>query len=825
MVLSHKQLTMKPSAWNWICFLSMIIVCDGHRALAEPTGVDFQRDIRPLLSDRCFHCHGPDETSRKADLRLDQESSARNVLRAGDPDNSELLRRVFSKDAWEVMPPPEVEKPLTRREAELLRTWVSEGAQWAQHWAYEQPRRWPVPQPAVDSSYFQWPAVWIDQFLLEAMQQNGLVPTVAADSLTLVRRIHFDLTGLPPSPSIIEAPPQTDEDYLSLVEQLLHSPHFGERMAMVWLDWVRYADTVGYHGDQDHSISPYRDWVIDAFNSGMSFDQMTREQLAGDLLPQPTTSQRIATGYNRLLQTTHEGGLQPGEYRVIYAADRVRNLSGVWLGATVGCAQCHDHKFDPYTMRDFYSLAAFFADVDDESHFKTGSNDLPTRRDPEIELPTPEQEQTLSSLKLQLAEFEQQLLTDTGSPEEKQQIKNQKRSIDLQLKEVQKQVRRTMVTVALAEPRTTRILPRGDWMDKSGHIVVPAFPQFMMSAESNEGGAPTEQLNAERRLNRLDLANWLTDSQSGIGLLTARVMVNRLWYLFFGRGLAGDLSDFGNQGQVPSHPELLDNLAHYFIDQGWDFRSVIRLIVSSRAYRQSSAITEMARQHDPENRWFARQAAFRLPAEMIRDNALAISGLLVPTIGGPSAKPYQPAGYYRHLNFPTREYHADTDQNQWRRGVYVHWQRQFLHPMMRNFDATNREECTTERARSNTPLAALTLLNDPTFVEASRALAECALDPNTVPVSDIQRMDIDRRRIEWLIQRITCRIPTAEQLGLLQELLDYNRIAFQANPLAAEELLKTGLKTRAAVTSSIELAAWSEVCRALLNLAETNMRY
>ena len=251
---------------------------------------------------------------------------------------------------------------------------------------------------------------------------------------------------------------------------------------------------------------------------------------------------------------------------------------------------------------------------------------------------------------------------------------------------------------------------------------------------------------------------------------------------------------------------------------------MIRLIVSSRATASPQRLRRWLGS-DPENRWFARQAAFRLPAEMIRDNALAISGLLVPTIGGPSAKPYQPAGYYRHLNFPTREYHADTDQNQWRRGVYVHWQRQFLHPMMRNFDATNREECTTERARSNTPLAALTLLNDPTFVEASRALAECALDPNTVPVSDIQRMDIDRRRIEWLIQRITCRIPTAEQLGLLQELLDYNRIAFQANPLAAEELLKTGLKTRAAVTSSIELAAWSEVCRALLNLAETNMRY
>jgi hypothetical protein len=797
----------------------------------EPRPVDFQRDIRPLLSDRCFHCHGPDEAHRAADLRLDQEQSLHAVAIAGEAENSELLRRVLSSDPDEMMPPPDMHKPLSSQEKELLEAWISQGANWSQHWAYERPRRWPVPE---DSNNL-WPANWVDHFLWDAMKRQQLLPAPEADRVTLLRRLSFDLTGLPPAPSMLNTQLDSDEEYQQVIEQLLNSPHFGERIAMYWLDLVRYADTVGYHGDQDHSISPYRDWVIDAFNSGMPFDQMTRDQLAGDLTSQPTLSQRIATGYNRLLQTTHEGGLQPSEYRAIYAADRVRNLSSIWLGATVGCAQCHDHKFDPFTMRDFYSLAAFFADVDDESHFKTGSNDLPTRRDPEIELPTPDQEAQLSALAREISELEHQLASSnllsgelssgelsSGelSAEQMQGLQDRKKAAESERKSLRSKVRRSMITAALAQPRTVRILPRGNWMDESGPEVQPAFPEFLSFSPDDHRSDQRLLPPSDRRLNRLDLAAWLVDPHNGVGLLTARVMVNRLWYLFFGTGIARDLSDFGGQGQPPTHPELLDNLAYHLVDSGWDIRATIRLLVNSRAYRQSSAVTEEVQRLDPTNRWFARQAAYRLPAEMIRDNALEVSGLLVKSLGGPSSRPYQPAGYYRHLNFPIRDYHSDSDQNQWRRGVYVHWQRQFLHPMLRAFDATNREECTAERTRSNTPLAALTLLNDPSFVEAARAMAELALNPeNQAAQGD------DLQRLTWLYQRATGRQPDENQLVLIEQLLSLNRRAFGDHPESAHELLNTGIRPVGADIDKVELAAWSEVCRALLNLAETNMRY
>jgi len=751
-----------------------------------------------------------------ADLRLDQEHSALQVIQAGDPAGSELLRRVLSNDPNEVMPPPESKKPLTETEKRLLSEWISSGASWSQHWAYEAPKRWPVPRQLQSD----WPSNWIDQFLLISMQDQALNPSPNADRVTLLRRLSFDLTGLPPPQALLTARMEEEGVYQRVVDQLLESPDFGERMAMIWLDLVRYADTVGYHGDQDHSISPYRDWVIQAFNSGMPFDQMTREQLAGDLLPQPTLSQRIATGYNRLLQTTHEGGLQPGEYRAIYAADRVRNLSGVWLGATVGCAQCHDHKFDPYTMRDFYGLAAFFADIDDESHFTIGSNDLPTRRDPEIELPTAQQEEQLSLLKQEISEIDQQLAGAELPADARQQAEERKQAAESIRKKILSQVRRSMVTVSLAEPRVTRVLPRGNWMDDTGPVVQSAFPAFLVHSPNGSGSMSHEERMPGSRLTRLDLANWLVNTENGVGLLTARVLVNRLWYLFFGSGLARDLSDFGGQGQPPTHPELLDNLAYHLVDHAWDIRSTIRFIVSSRAYRQSSVVTQESQRRDPGNLWFARQAAYRLPAEMIRDNALEVSGLLEKSLGGQSVRPYQPADYYRHLNFPTRDYHADRDQNQWRRGVYVHWQRQFLHPMLKAFDATNREECTPERTRSNTPLAALTLLNDPTFVEAARALAELTVNPK-----NLDAVGGDRHKLGWLFQRATSRVPKDPQVDALLALLELNRSAFRDNPDSAQALLTIGIRPVTSREDRAELAAWCEVCRALLNLSETSMRY
>ena len=769
--------------------------------------VDFNRDVRPILSDKCFHCHGPDEAAREADLRLDLESSVKSdrdgsfVVKPGDVANSELIRRITAHDESELMPPSETNKPLSLAEIRTLREWVSQGAPWSQHWAFVAPVR--HDPPVVRNT--TWPSNRLDHFILSGLEHQQLEPSVDADSITLLRRVSFDLTGLPPSEETANhfAKKHDTDSYNDLVDELLASPHFGERMAMYWLDLVRYADTVGYHGDQDQNISAYRDWVIDAFNDGTPFDQFTREQLAGDLLEIPTVSQRVATGYNRLLQTTHEGGLQQKEYRAIYAADRVRNISAVWMGATVGCAQCHDHKFDPYTAKDFYALAAFFDDIDDEKHFSNGTNSLPTRRDPELEIPTTEQTTELARLDAELAVLNNAKAKDLTPDEEQSRDRKLKAAVDAR-KQYADKVRRTMVTVALTTPRITRVLPRGNWLNETGEVVAPAVPEFLQAA-----------LSSDRRLTRLDLANWLVDAEHGAGLLTARVMVNRLWYLFFGTGLAADLDDFGGQGEPPVHPELLDRLAHELVDSQWNLKAVIRLIVTSHAYRQTSVCSPELLQQDPNNRLYARQSAFRLPAESVRDNALAISGLLQRQIGGLSVKPYQPAGYYRHLNFPVRKYTSDTDDRQWRRGLYVHWQRQFLHPMLKAFDAPSREECTAQRTRSNTPLAALTLLNDPTFVEAARAFATRCLQVNA---------DAEDNRLTWAFQTAVTRPPTTAELQVLAALLVKNRELLKDQAAAASSLVQVGISKPDGGIDTTELAAWTAVCRAILNLAETNTR-
>jgi hypothetical protein len=663
------------------------------------------------------------------------------------------------------------------------------GADW---WSL-QPIARPVPPGGADLPTDANP---IDAFVRDKLRSAGLQPAGPADRLTLIRRVTFDLTGLPPSPEEVDAfVADTDPRAVEkLVDRLLANEHYGERMTAYWLDLVRYADTVGYHGDQEHHASPYRDYVIDAFNRNLPFDRFTREQLAGDLLPESGPDQKIASCYNRLLQTSHEGGVQPKEYLAIYQADRVRNLSAVWMGATVGCAQCHNHKFDPYTQKDFYSLAAFFADVDEENHLRGGGRDTtPTVRRPEVAIPTRRERERLEALDHRIAELEKQ--GDSAKAERDALVKERDA--------LKKATRLVMVTKAIATPRTVRVLPRGNWMDDSGEEVKPAVPAFL------------GKLPGDRRHTRLELADWLVDAKSGAGGLTARVFVNRLWYLFVGVGIAKSLDDFGGQGEPPVYPELLDNLAVDFLESGWDVKHMVKLIVTSRAYRQSSAETEALREKDPENRLYARQSRFRLPAEMVRDNALAIGGLLVLDVGGPSVHPYQPVGYYRHLNFPPREYKADTDARQWRRGVYVHWQRQYLHPMLKAFDAPAREECTAQRPRSNTPLAALVLLNDPTFLEAARGFAVRGLEHGAMT---------DAERITWLFREATSRSPDDVERGVLLRMLDKNRARYKNDPKAADEMEHIGLASVRTGIDEPELAAWTAVCRALLNLNETMSR-
>ena len=477
--------------------LLWIFLCSTRIVIGE---IDFNRDIRPILSDKCFACHGPDEEGRKADLRLDIESEAKSddlmAIVAGSAEDSEMFYRIHSEDEDELMPPPEIGKPLTQKEKQILEQWIEEGAAWADHWAYVPPVAHPTPKIKNKN----WPTHWIDQFALADIEKANLLPARDAEPVTLVRRLHFDLTGLPPKPDVVQSF-QSDaslSSYSRLIDELLASPHFGERLATYWLDLVRYADTVGYHGDQPHNISPYRDWVINAFNENIPFDQFTREQLAGDLLPDSTTQQKVASGYNRLLQTTHEGGLQLKEYDAIYAADRVRNVSEVWMGATVGCAQCHDHKYDPYTIKDHYALASFFADLGDRGF---NGNSLPTQRPPEIRIFTAEQQTKLDQLSQEIAGYLpkdiQLRLNDLDANKSKftrelnkakkdkkalwekrlaelepkyleltdQATIDRYRNLVEQRKKVENQGIWTMVSRAV-RPRTMRVLHRGNWMDE-----------------------------------------------------------------------------------------------------------------------------------------------------------------------------------------------------------------------------------------------------------------------------------------------------------------------------------------------------------------------
>ena len=734
-------------------------------------------------------------------MRLDTEAGAHEwAIVAGDADASEMIARIASDDPDYRMPPPESKKPpLSAEQIELLRRWIEAGAKYEPHWSYIPPE-WPA-VPNGFASGASWGRDAIDWFLLARMQVRGVAPSPEADGITLVRRLYFDLTGLPPKPEEIDAflDDNRPDAYEQLVDKLLASREYGERMATWWFDLVRFADTVGYHGDQEHRITPYRDYVIKAFNDNMPFDQFTIEQLAGDLLPNATMWQRIASGYNRILQTTHEGGAQDGEYRAKYLADRVRNFSEVWLAASMGCAECHDHKFDPYTQEDHYALQAFFADVDVSGNYKGLAVDVtPTYRPPEMlawTLPVYEQ---MKKLDARIAKLQASLVGTMRR--DWQERRDQLIELKRQRLDLEAQFAPTMITEAV-QPREIRILPRGNWMDRSGPVVEPHVPRFMRQIET-EG----------RRPNRLDLARWAVARDNP---LAARVVVNRLWKSFYGDGLSKVLIDLGSQGEAPPNQELLDWLAVEFMESGWDIQHMVRLMVTASAYRQSSLPRPELEAIDPENRLTARQARFRLEAEQIRDNALAVSGLLVRKLGGEVVRPYQPAKYYSALNFPEREYVASTGDDQFRRSVYVHWQRQFLHPWLLAFDAPTREECTAGRPISSTPTAALVLLNDPTFVEAARALAGEIL---------IEGPHQDDERIKWAWRRVLSRRAKPAEVTLLNDLLDKHRSQFATDADAAEALVSLGISPLPEGVEVGELAAWTSVCRVLLNLNETITR-
>ena len=833
-------------------------------------GVDFARDIRPLLSDNCFACHGPDAKQRKADLRLDTREGAladldgTSAVVPGKPSESELVRRVTTDDEDDLMPPPDSGKKLDATQKALLQRWIAEGAEYELHWSYKPVTR-PMP-PRVKNGSFVLND--IDRFVLSTLRDKGHEPAREADRRTLIRRLSFDLTGLPPTWEQVRAfiADSSPRAVGKLVDRLLASPHYGERMAIYWLDLVRYADTMGYHSDNEQTKPLYREYVIDAFNDNLPFDQFTREQLAGDQLPGSTRRQLIASGYNRLNMTTREGGSQPKEYIAIYLGDRVRNVSGVWMATTLGCTECHDHKFDPFTSRDFYSLGAFFSDLEE----------TPVGPQKYTPLPTTAQQAKVDKLKKQIPVLEAVLNTQTpalddalarwesaqaeriasepsaeadangtepavsdGKPtadpaappkkigeilavplakrsdEQKKTLAAHYRTfapelaaarkelVDLKerIKRLEKAYPTSLVSVRLGKSRTVRILPRGNWQDESGPEVQPTVPARLKLADT------------ESRTKRSDLADWVVSKDNP---LTARVMVNRLWALCFGRGLAMPLDDFGAQGTPPTHPELLDWLAADLMDHGWDIKRTMKLLVTSGAYRQSSIAAAKTLAADPLNKWLARQGRWRLDAEMVRDNALAVSGLLAKPIGGASVKPYQPVGYWKHLNFPKRKWAPDSGVSQYRRGLYTFWCRTFLHPSMLAFDAPTREGCVAERTRSNTPQQALVLLNDPTYVEASRVFAERILQHGG---------DTDGERLAWAFERALSRQPSAGERDILLRLAGERTAHFAANAGAAKAAAAAGEWPAATALKPERVAAWAAVSRAILNLYETTSRF
>lgn len=767
-------------------------------------GIRYGRDIRPILSDRCFLCHGPDPGTRKGKLRLDirEDAIAAKAIVPGEPGKSLLVERIHSRDEDDVMPPPKSHKTLSPREKQLLTDWIKAGAHYESHWAYTPPKR--------------EPGQTIDTLVGRELTRRNLRPSPPADPTTLLRRLHFDVTGLPPSPAEVGAFREAHAKdrraaVVQAVDQLLASPHFGERMAVSWLDAVRYADSVGYHGDKERSASPFRDYVINAFNSDQPFDQFTIEQLAGDLLPNATLPQKVAASYNRLNQLSEEGGIQDAEYLAKYQAERVRTTSSAWLGSTMACCECHDHKFDPFTAKDFYSFAAYFSDILEKGAWNgDGRYQEDTAKwakqgvafdewGPVISVPTSGQSQQLADIDARLLELKNQAAPVT--PE----VTAESTKLEAARKAILKAVATVPATIS-ATPREIRLLARGDWQDKAGPIVAPAPPAFLTALAKDEPASDA------KRKTRLDLAQWIVGADNP---LTARVFVNRLWARLFGVGLSRNTGDLGLQGEYPSHPELLDWLAIEFVENRWSVKHLLRAILLSETYQQSSTPGRELQELDPMNRLLARQSQLRLPAELIRDNALAVSGLLNPAIGGPSAKPYQPAGYYRHLNFPVRSYQPDSGALLYRRGVYTHWQRTFLHPMLKAFDAPAREECATERPESNTPLQALNLLNDPTFTEAARALATLLLSESAGETDLIARATL----------RCLNRPPSEKETAILTGFHQQELARFSADPAAAAQFLAIGGSPLPPDIPPVRLAAATSVARAILNLHETITRY
>ncbi len=780
----------------------------------DAAGVDFARDIRPMLEARCWKCHGPDK--RKGGVRLTNRAEALQAGNSGDPalapgdaKHSLLVKVVSSRDPDERMPPESEGAPLDARQIALLTRWIDEGAAWpadaaaTRHWAYVRPVRPPL--PAVKDA--AWSRNPIDRFVLARLEQEGLAPAPPAAKELLLRRVYLDLVGLPPSPAEVDAflADAAPDAYEKVVDRLLASPQYGERWARLWLDLARYADSNGFQADQIRRVWPYRDWVIDALNRDLPFDQFTIDQLAGDLVPHPTLAQRIATGFHRAAPCNVENGVDPEENRVNQVMDRVNTTATVWLATTFECAQCHNHKYDPFTQEEYYRLFAYFNNtplevkqVEGVSYEMVG---------PKMVLPSSLDEprrRALEEARKKRDTLEAALKAAAPGPGQAQvaEALRSRRELRHAFREASARVEElgptdTLVMVEMDRPRDTHVLKRGNFLDP-GAPVRPGTPAALHRLPA---GAPP---------NRLALARWLVDPANP---LVGRVMVNRWWAELMGRGIVATPEDFGSHADPPSHPELLDWLAVEFVEGGWSQKRLIRLIVTSATYRQTSVVPPARLERDPENVLYARGPRVRLPAETIRDNALAVSGLLSRKQGGPPVYPPQPEGLWTQIGRGS-DYKPSVGEDRHRRGVYVVWKRTNPYPSMVNFDAPDRTTCTVKRSRSNTPLQALTLLNDPAYVEMAMGLARRLLAE--APDASVAG------RARYGFRLTLARQPSSAELRELTTLYEQTLRDLRRRPKAAAALVASTPEVKPpAGHDALDLGAWFAVANALLNLDET----
>ncbi len=737
-----------------------------------PDTVDFNFHVRPILSDRCFKCHGPDANKREANLRLDTEEGAfaalkedpsKHVIVPGDPMQSALYARLISKDTAEVMPPPSSNLALTKTEIEIIKKWIAQGAVYKKHWSFIAPKKSSLPE--VDSDLN--PANPIDNFVFAKMLEVGLSPNKEAEKEALLKRVSMDITGLPPSIALQNKflQDQSANAYEKIVDELLKDKHYGEKMAISWMDVARYADSHGYQDDGYRTMWPWRDWVIHAFNQNYPFSTFLTWQLAGDLLPNPTKEQLLATGFNRNHKITQEGGVIDEEYRIEYVTDRTNTVGKAFMAITLECSKCHDHKYDPVSQKDYYSMFAFFDKVPEKG--LVGDIQLASPGDP-------------PNMKISTADINSVL-----------NFINKKEDADVTV----------MIMKDSANIRPTRLLKRGVY-DQPADTVDMATPAAILP------------FTAKYEKNRLGLAKWMLAPENP---LTARVFVNRIWSEFFGRGLVKTIGDFGMQGELPTHPELLDWLAVDFRENNWNTKRLIKMIVTSTTYKQSAVRTSKKIQTDPDNKYYSYFPRLRLSAELQRDLVLSSSGILNKEIGGPSVKPYQPKGVWESTTSGRGElarYVQDNGDKLYRRGLYNFIKRTAPPPALLIMDASNRDQCEVNRLRTNTPLQALVLMNDPQILEAARVLAQ-----NTA-----NEKNSEEQKLEKLFRLILCRTPSEKEIKMLRDYFDKEKIRFNSNKQKALAFLQAGEYPQIKTKDIAETAALMQVNQMLFNLDETTIK-